>query len=59
LRRYENRSVSTLPSDPVEQRKFAVRFGYHELDAFHGDYVNARETIHALYESYITTASPL
>jgi glutamate-ammonia-ligase adenylyltransferase len=59
LRRYENRSVSTLPSDPIEQRKFAVRFGYHELDAFRGDYVNARETIHALYERYITTASPL
>src|SRR6266700_2753746 len=27
LRRYENRSVSALPSDPSEQRKFAVRLG--------------------------------
>src|SRR5436190_11112127 len=59
LRRYENRSVSTIPNDPDEQRKFAVRLGYHVFDAFRRDYVNARDTIHALYERHITAASPL
>src|SRR5881392_517120 len=57
LRRFDNRSVSTLPDDPVEQRKFAVRLGYNELDAFRHDYVNARDAIHALYEHHIRTAS--
>jgi glutamate-ammonia-ligase adenylyltransferase len=58
LRRYENRSVSTLPNDPDEQRKFAVRLGYSEFDTFRPEYINARETIHRLYERHITTASP-
>jgi glutamate-ammonia-ligase adenylyltransferase len=57
LRRYDNRSVSTLPSDPDEQRKFAVRFGYHEFDAFRPDYVSARETIHMLYEQHVGNRS--
>ncbi len=59
LRRYENRSVSTILNDPDEQRKFAVRLGYHVFDAFRRDYVNARDTIHTLYERHITAASPL
>jgi glutamate-ammonia-ligase adenylyltransferase len=59
LRRYENRSISTIPNDPDEQRKFAVRLGYHVFDAFRRDYVNARDTIHTLYERHITAASPL
>jgi [glutamine synthetase] adenylyltransferase / [glutamine synthetase]-adenylyl-L-tyrosine phosphorylase len=50
LRRYDNRGVSTLPSDPEEQRKFALRLGYHEFDAFRRVYVDAREAIHALYK---------
>lgn len=54
LRRYENRSVSALPSDPNEQRKFAVRLGYHEFDAFRRDYTDGRDAIHALYERHIT-----
>ncbi len=57
LRRYENRSVSTLPSQSAEQRKLAIRLGYQQLDAFHRDYVHARETIHALYTRHITLAS--
>jgi glutamate-ammonia-ligase adenylyltransferase len=57
LRRYDNRTVSTLPNDPEEQRKFAVRLGYPELETLRRNYVNARETIHALYERHITTAS--
>jgi [glutamine synthetase] adenylyltransferase / [glutamine synthetase]-adenylyl-L-tyrosine phosphorylase len=54
LRRYDNRGVSTLPSDPDEQRKFAIRLGYHELDAFRRDYLDAREAVHTLYERQIT-----
>src|SRR5438874_3672901 len=57
LRRFDNRSVSTLPDDPVEQRKFAVRLGYNEFDAFRNDYINARDAIHALYEHHIMAAS--
>src|SRR5213593_228960 len=57
LRRFDNRSVSTLPDDPVEQRKFAIRLGYNEFDAFRHDYINARDAIHALYEHHITAAS--
>jgi glutamate-ammonia-ligase adenylyltransferase len=57
LRRFDNRSVSTLPDDPVEQRKFAVRLGYNEFDAFRHDYINARDAIHALYEHHITAPS--
>jgi hypothetical protein len=39
LRRYENRSVSVLPSDLSEQGKFV---------AFRERYVDARDTIHAI-----------
>ena len=56
LRRYDNRSVSTLPRDPDEQRKFAIRLGYGEFDAFRRDYLDAREAIHALYQRQITPA---
>jgi glutamate-ammonia-ligase adenylyltransferase len=56
LRRYDNRGVSTLPSDPDEQRKFAIRLGYREFDAFRGDYLEARQAIHALYQRQITSA---
>ena len=56
LRRYDNRGVSTLPSDPGEQRKFGSRLGYREFGAFRGDYLNAREAIHALYQRLVTLA---
>jgi glutamate-ammonia-ligase adenylyltransferase len=56
LRRHDSRSVSTLPSDPDEQRKFAIRVGYDDFQAFSRDYLNARETIHALYQRQITRA---
>jgi glutamate-ammonia-ligase adenylyltransferase len=56
LRRYENRGVSTLPSDPHEQRKFAIRLGYQEVDAFRRDYLEARAAIHTLYQQHITPA---
>ena len=53
LRRYDNRSVSTLPSNPADQRKFAIRLGYPEFDAFRRDYIDARDAIHKLYEPHI------
>jgi glutamate-ammonia-ligase adenylyltransferase len=56
LRRYDNRGVSTLPSDPDEQRKFAIRLGYREFDVFRGDYLDARQAIHALYQLQIKPA---
>jgi glutamate-ammonia-ligase adenylyltransferase len=54
LRRYDNRSISTLPSDPDEQRKFTIRLGYNDFDAFRRDYLTAREAIHAFYQRFIT-----
>jgi glutamate-ammonia-ligase adenylyltransferase len=56
LRRYDNKGVSTLPSDPDEQRKFAIRLGYSEFDAFHADCLGARAAIHKLYKRQITPA---
>jgi glutamate-ammonia-ligase adenylyltransferase len=53
LRRYDNRSVSALFSDPGEQRKLAIRLGYHDLEAFRQKYADARETIHALYNRHV------
>src|SRR4030095_5909708 len=50
LRRYDNRSISTLPSESDEERKFAIRLGYYEFDAFRRDYLTAREAIHAFYQ---------
>jgi [glutamine synthetase] adenylyltransferase / [glutamine synthetase]-adenylyl-L-tyrosine phosphorylase len=55
-RRYDNKSISTLPSDPEEQRKFAIRLGYNEFDAFRRDYLTAREAIHTLYQQHVTPA---
>jgi glutamate-ammonia-ligase adenylyltransferase len=56
LRRFENRAVSALPSGPDEQRKLAIRLGYEEFDVFRERYVDARETIHALYERRVRGA---
>lgn len=57
LRRFDNKSISTFPSDPNEQRKVAIRLGHHDLDAFREKYVDARETIHALYSLRVKNAS--
>ena len=53
LRRYENKAVSSLPTDPDEQRKCAIRFGYDTFENFRRHYVGARDTVHALYEQKI------
>ena len=50
LRRYENKTVSSLPTDPDEQRKLAIRLGYDSCENFRRNYVDARDTVHALYE---------
>jgi glutamate-ammonia-ligase adenylyltransferase len=57
LRRYDNKSVSTFPSDPNEQRKLAIRLGCEVFDVFRERYVDARERIHALYDRHIKNAS--
>jgi len=49
LRRWENKSVSTLPVHETEQRKLAVRIGADSLDSFGQRYREAREIIHAIY----------
>jgi glutamate-ammonia-ligase adenylyltransferase len=52
LRRWENKSISTLPTDKTEQEKVAVRTGARNLDAFAQSYREARSGIHAIYEEY-------
>jgi [glutamine synthetase] adenylyltransferase / [glutamine synthetase]-adenylyl-L-tyrosine phosphorylase len=49
LRRYENKAVSTLPIDPNEQRKLAMRSGYDSFETFRRDCVDARDVVQALY----------
>jgi [glutamine synthetase] adenylyltransferase / [glutamine synthetase]-adenylyl-L-tyrosine phosphorylase len=56
LRRYDNKSVSAFSSDPNEQRKLAIRLGYEEFDVFRERYVDARETLHALYNGHVRDA---
>ena len=56
LRRYDDKSVSAFPSDPNEQRKLAIRLGYEEFAAFRERYIEARETIHALYNGHVKDA---
>jgi len=53
LRRYENKAVSSLPNDPSEQRRLAVRVGYDKLETFRSGYVDARESIHTIYERHV------
>jgi glutamine synthetase adenylyltransferase len=56
LRRYENKAVSSLSADPGEQRKLAIRLGYDGFENFRRDYVDARETVHALYTRKINAS---
>jgi glutamate-ammonia-ligase adenylyltransferase len=52
-RRWENKSVSTLPAGPDEQKKLARRVGCKDLDEFAAKYNSAREAIHRLYDRHI------
>lgn len=49
LRRFDNKSVSRLPSGEVEQRQLAARLALPNLDVFAERYRAARETIHSAY----------
>src|SRR5947209_10509833 len=53
LRRWENKSISVLPADKVEQDKLAARVGAKSLDAFAQTYREARGSIHAIYSQYL------
>ena len=53
LRRWENKSVSSLPADKAEQSKLALRVGAKSLDAFAQRYREARLNIHAIYLRYL------
>ena len=53
LRRWENKSVSSLPADQTEQSKLALRVGAKSLDAFAQRYRGARTGIHAIYSRYL------
>jgi glutamate-ammonia-ligase adenylyltransferase len=57
LRRFDNKSISAFPTDPSEQQKLAIRLGHQDLEAFREKYVDARETIHALYNRHIKDVS--
>ena len=53
LRRWENKSIATMPASEVEQRKLAQRLGSKNIAAFGEQYRNARETIHSIYACHI------
>jgi glutamate-ammonia-ligase adenylyltransferase len=53
LRRWENKSVSSLPADKTEQEKVALRVGAKSLDAFAKRYREARTAIHVIYSRYL------
>ncbi|MEO5720357.1 MAG: bifunctional [glutamate--ammonia ligase]-adenylyl-L-tyrosine phosphorylase/[glutamate--ammonia-ligase] adenylyltransferase, partial [Chthoniobacterales bacterium] len=52
LRRWENKSVASLPTDEAEQEKLARRVGAKDLAAFSERYRGARERIHLTYARY-------
>ena len=53
LRRWENKSVSSLPANENEQRKLAFHAGADGLDSFAQRYREARAGIHAIYSRYL------
>jgi glutamate-ammonia-ligase adenylyltransferase len=53
LRRWENKSVSSLPPGKPEQEKLAHRVGAKSLESFAQDYHLARASIHAIYSRYL------
>src|SRR5207237_236028 len=49
LRRWRNTSASSLPPDPIEQRKLAIRMGFKGHEHWQEGYERARGEIHAIY----------
>lgn len=54
LRRWEYKSVATLPANEAEQRKFVSRLAVKNVASFGEQYRHARETIHAIYLRYFS-----
>jgi glutamate-ammonia-ligase adenylyltransferase len=52
LRRWDNKSVATLPPAEIDQRNLARRIGAKDIATFGQQYRAARETIHAIYDRY-------
>jgi glutamate-ammonia-ligase adenylyltransferase len=53
LRRWENKSVSSLPSSEMEQRKLALRVGAKSIGVFGRRYREARDNIHEIYARHV------
>ena len=53
LRRWQNRSVSTLPTTREEEDQFARRMRFATIDEFRAPYGQAREVIHSLRLRYL------
>ena len=53
LRRWQNRSVSTLPTTREEEDQFARRMRFATIDDFRAPYGRAREVIHSLRLRYL------
>jgi glutamate-ammonia-ligase adenylyltransferase len=58
LRRYENSSVSALPTDPTEQAKFSRRLGFANIETFTREYHQARLSIHEIYNRRVKEPVP-
>ena len=54
LRRREDKSISTLPADELEQCKLAHWLDCETLESFQKDYSAARQTIHGIYLAQIS-----
>jgi [glutamine synthetase] adenylyltransferase / [glutamine synthetase]-adenylyl-L-tyrosine phosphorylase len=54
LRRWQHRSVSTLPATQDGQLALARRMNFSTIEAFHAPYRQAREVIRALWIRYLT-----
>ncbi|HEY4758004.1 MAG TPA: hypothetical protein VIH43_05560, partial [Chthoniobacterales bacterium] len=52
LRRWRNTSASSLPPDPLERRKLAIRMGFKDAESWLQAYERARADIHAIYRKY-------
>jgi glutamine synthetase adenylyltransferase len=53
LRRWQLRSVSTLPVTHEEEMRFARRMKFATIEDFRAPYGRARETIHSLRTRYL------
>src|SRR5438105_1438930 len=52
LRRWQDKSISTLPAEPAEQRKLAIRMGCKDYESWKREYDHARQRVHASYQKY-------